>query len=75
MVAVYPDAVVVPGILSGATDSRHFRDLAPDIYRFSAVRLALGDLGGAHGTDERVGVESYASAIRILAGILREGTG
>ncbi len=73
--AVYPDAVVVPGILSGATDSRHFRDLAPDIYRFSAVRLALADLGGAHGTDERVGVESYASAIRILAGILRQGTG
>ncbi len=39
------------------------------------MRLALGDLGGAHGTDERVGVESYASAIRILAGILRQGTG
>lgn len=73
--AVYPEAVVVPGIFTAATDSRHFRDLAPDIYRFSGVRVKLADVKGAHGTDERIGVESYAAAVRILAGIIRHGAG
>ena len=58
-----------------ATDSRHFRDLAPDIYRFSGVRVKLADVKGAHGTDERIGVASYAAAVRILAGIIRHGAG
>ena len=67
----YPDALVIPGQLSGGTDTRHYADLVDDIYRFIGVRVPISDVGGAHGTDERIGIESYANSVRISTDILQ----
>lgn len=67
----YPEALVLPGQLSGATDTRHYADLADDIYRFIGVQVPMSDIGGAHGTDERVGMESYARSVAIAMTTLR----
>lgn len=68
---VYPEAVVLPGLLLGATDSRHYAPVAQDLYRFLGVRLTRELLHTIHGTDERIGVESLANAVRIAMEILR----
>ena len=68
----YPDALVIPGQLSGATDTRHFADLVDDIYRFIGVRIPISDASGAHGTNERLGIQSYAISVRINVETLRE---
>lgn len=68
---VYPDAIVVPGLLFGATDTRHYADLVDDTYRFLGVMVTRAQIPGVHGTDERIGVESLANAVRLLANVLR----
>lgn len=69
---VYDDAVVVPALLYGATDSRHYGDLTNNVYRFHGLRLPVDDVSGFHGTNERVQVASYAKAIEILARMMLE---
>jgi len=63
--AVYPEAVVVPSLLTATTDTRHYVDLADDQYRFHGVELDTSQATSIHGTDEYVGVRSYQNAIAI----------
>ncbi len=67
---IYPDAVVSPGLSMVATDSRHYAPIAPEIYRFLPLRVTDADLGRIHGTDERIGVETYAEMIGFLARLI-----
>jgi carboxypeptidase PM20D1 len=71
---VYPEAVVVPSLLSGATDVRHYVDLADNHYRFHGVATQMADMSGVHGTDEKVGVESFENAIDIAVEMIRLGS-
>lgn len=61
---IFPGAVVAPSVSAGYTDSRHFRPVCDQIYRFSPLLLSKEDLKGMHGVDERVGVENYERMIR-----------
>lgn len=70
--SVYRDAVVVPALLYGATDSRHYGKLTNNVYRFHGLRLPVEDVSGFHGTNERVQVASFAKAIEILARMMLE---
>jgi carboxypeptidase PM20D1 len=67
---VFPGAVVAPGLLAGATDSRHYEDLAESTFRFIPTRLARGDLKRIHGLDERIAVESYGDMIRFYVRLI-----
>jgi len=69
--SVHPDAVVVPGLVTGATDTVHYADLSEDIYRFLGARLSMDEVAGFHGTDERTRIEAFADAVRISTEILR----
>ncbi|WP_165787120.1 M20/M25/M40 family metallo-hydrolase [Pseudohalioglobus lutimaris] len=72
--AVYPDAVSVPALLVATTDTRHYRNLADDHYRFHGMRMPLQLVGGIHGTDEQIGVESFTNTIRIAEEFIRNGS-
>jgi carboxypeptidase PM20D1 len=60
---VYPDAVVSPYLMMGATDSRYFRPLTPSVYRFTGARISIDDRDRIHGTNERISVKSYLEGI------------
>ncbi|AEI65734.1 M20/M25/M40 family metallo-hydrolase, partial [Corallococcus macrosporus] len=68
---VFPDVVVAPYLMLGATDSRYFTGLSENVYRFMPLRLDSADLSRLHGKDERVSVEGYADAIRFYAQYVR----
>lgn len=72
---VYGDAVVAPYLVLGGTDSRYFRELTPNVYRFAAVRIEVADLPRIHGTNERISVASYLEGVRFLAQLLRNVAG
>lgn len=61
---IFPDVLVVPGLMVAATDSRNYLDVTDNIFRFSPVRAATEDLARFHGTNERLSVENYADMIR-----------
>ncbi|HWY24575.1 MAG TPA: hypothetical protein VNX47_06630, partial [Nevskia sp.] len=68
--AVYPDVVVAPGLVLALTDSRHYADLAANIYRFGPLRLKPEDLARIHGSNERVAVADYADSVRFFATLM-----
>ena len=68
---VFPGTLVAPGLMVGATDSRHFQALSDHIYRFSPVRAKPEDLSRFHGTNERISVSNYAELIRFYHQLLR----
>ncbi|MBA2662634.1 MAG: M20 family peptidase [Bradymonadaceae bacterium] len=73
---VFPGVPVAPGMMLGATDSRHFLALTPEVYRFGAATFRPEDLARLHGTDERIAVVNYGQLIafwtRLLANVDKE---
>jgi carboxypeptidase PM20D1 len=61
---VFPGALVAPGLMIGATDSRRYADLAEAVYRFTPVRARSEDLARFHGTNERLALANYGEMIR-----------
>ena len=61
---VFPDTVVAPGLMIGATDARHFAEVAENVYRFSPIRAKPEDLARFHGTNERISVANLADMVR-----------
>ncbi len=61
---VFPDALVAPGLMVAATDSRHYADVTDNVFRFSPVRANEQDLKRFHGTNERLSIANYADMIR-----------
>jgi carboxypeptidase PM20D1 len=61
--SAFPEALVVPGLVMGATDCRHYATLSKAAYRFSPIWVRPEDLTRVHGANERLGVENYSKAI------------
>ena len=56
--------VITPRLLVAATDTRHYRNLTSNHYRFTYMALPVGDLGTIHGTNERIGVKTLNDTVR-----------
>lgn len=61
---VFPDVVVAPSLMVGATDARHYAHLTENIYRFIPLRGTETDLDRVHGTNERLSKSNYREMIR-----------
>lgn len=61
--AVFPNTVSGPYLLVALTDSRHFVDIADNVYRFHPAVYDKADLKRLHGRDERISVENYLKSI------------
>jgi carboxypeptidase PM20D1 len=68
---IFPAAVVAPALVIGATDSRHYAKVAPNIYRFAPLWLAPEDLERIHGTNERLSVESFVRCVKFYRQLIR----
>ena len=68
---VFPNALVVPGLLTGGTDSVHYAKLTANIYRFSPQVFQPADLARLHGINERTSVAGFADQIRFFAQLIR----
>lgn len=64
--SIVEDAIVVPGVSTGFTDSRVFRRLGIPAYGFVPVLLDPDDVGRAHGNDERLSIENLKLGMQIL---------
>ncbi|MGW4366974.1 M20/M25/M40 family metallo-hydrolase [Nocardia takedensis] len=61
--AMVPGVAVTTGLVPGATDSRHYDDLAAARCNFAPIVLTQADLDTIHGTDERISRVNYARLI------------
>jgi carboxypeptidase PM20D1 len=72
---VFPDALVAPYLVLGATDSRHYAGLTASVHRFMPARITERELAGMHGTDERVAVRSYLEGVRFYRQLILNADG
>jgi carboxypeptidase PM20D1 len=72
---VFPDAAVAPVLATGGTDARFYTGLTPNVFRFAPVRGSVGELGRAHGVDERIPVAAYADAVRFYLRLIHNAAG
>lgn len=73
--AVFPDAVVTPGLMTAATDSRHLSGVSGATYRFSPLQLGPEDQGRFHGTNERISVANHAEMIQFYRQLILNSGG
>jgi acetylornithine deacetylase/succinyl-diaminopimelate desuccinylase-like protein len=66
-----PDAVVVPSIATGFTDSRAFRRRGLTAYGVALSLLEADDIATVHGNNERISVEKLALGLRMLFEMVR----
>ncbi len=67
---------VAPWILTGATDSRYFIEVAGgSVYRFAPFVVGSEDMGRVHGTGERVRLSDASRAVGFYAEFVRRAAG
>jgi carboxypeptidase PM20D1 len=55
------EIVIVPGITIAGTDTKHYSKVADNSYRFQYMMVTPEDIGGFHGTNERVSIENLVN--------------
>jgi len=55
---IYPDILVAPSLLIAGTDSKHYKQLTENIYRFRPLWIKKEDISRFHGSNERIGIEN-----------------
>lgn len=68
---VFPDAVVAPFLVTGATDSRHYAGLSENVFKFIPFITTSEDLKRVHGTDERISIHDFEYCIRFYVQLIR----
>ena len=68
--SVHPDAVVLPYLSTGFTDSRFYRSVGVETYGLLPLLLAREDLGRIHGVDEKIPVEGIAEMTSIISALV-----
>lgn len=68
---IFNDALVVPGLTIGATDSREYHKVAHHAYRFNPMEISKEDIACFHGKNERLSKENLFNAIEFYAQVMR----
>ena len=62
---------IVPSLVLGMTDSRHYAQLGRPCYRFSPLWHQPEDPSRVHGVNERIAVEHYVRAVQFYTLLMR----
>lgn len=72
---IFPTVLTTPNLVVAATDSRHFSNISPNIYRFTPFLISPDNMGCYHGIDERIPVSEYEDAIRFYTRVIVNAQG
>ncbi|WP_445384924.1 M20 family peptidase [Robiginitalea sp. IMCC44478] len=70
--SVFPNSIVVPGLVGGGTDARYFYDISEDVYRFYPIRIGPDSMKRFHGIDEKISKENYREIILFTYHLIRK---
>jgi carboxypeptidase PM20D1 len=69
-----PESVIVPYLVLGMTDSRHYAQISDAVFRFCPIRVGREDQDLAHGTDERIKVNNFGEFIEFYERLIRNSS-
>lgn len=70
---ILPEAPVAPGLVLAGTDSRHYAEVAENVYRYQPIMLGTSDLEMPHGLNERLSTDNLDRMIRFYVGLMEAG--
>jgi carboxypeptidase PM20D1 len=68
---IFPEALVSPYLVLGATDGRYYYEVADQVYRFMPILFKSDDVSRLHGVNERLSVDGYKDAVNFYATLFR----
>ena len=68
---VYPQGIVSPFLVTATTDSRQYKDMTDNIYRFVPMVLTPKDLNKIHGFNESISIENYTLIINFFTELIQ----
>jgi len=71
---LYPNVLIAPYLVVGATDSRHFNDISENIFRFSPVIMNSTNIKSFHGLNERMAVKDFNNSVRFYVQLLKNSS-
>lgn len=69
---VYPGLPIIPFVLGGGTDSRHFQELTDNVLRFSPMYAAPEQGRGVHADNESADIQAVADAAACYYSLLKK---
>lgn len=66
----FPQALIAPYLLTGASDARRMENICPHIYRFSPFILPPEEMNRMHGVDERISIENLIRGVAFFRQML-----
>jgi carboxypeptidase PM20D1 len=72
---VFPQTIVVPGLVTEKTDGRHYDDVAEDVYRFSPLKLTRHNVRLLNTSNEQIDVKEFEDAIQFYIQLIRNSAG
>lgn len=70
--SVFPETVVVPGLIGGGTDARYFYKISDGVYRFYPLRINPESMSRFHGIDEKISKENYKEMIQFAYQLMKK---
>jgi carboxypeptidase PM20D1 len=67
----WPGVPMLPFLMTATTDSRHFKELAGTVFRFSPHKLDPRATSGVHGHDERISLENLNQGLAFYSALLK----
>lgn len=71
---VFPEALVAPYLMAGATDSRYYTAICPNVFRFSPYKIDADLLKTVHGTNERISIENLEYMVQFYTQLIKSWT-
>ena len=72
---IFPEAIVTPYLVAGATDARYYTGVCENVYRFSPLMLDSGDLDRVHGCNERLSIQNCGRMVAFYVEFLEKFLG
>ncbi len=68
---VFPELPIIPYVMTGGTDARHFQEICDACIRFSPVVYGPAQMKGMHGLNERLDTYSLPGAVDYYKALIR----
>lgn len=59
----WKDCIVAPYLMVQCSDSRHYKDISKNVYKFSAMALTKEERASIHGNNEKIRLDAITTAV------------